>query len=505
MITILRRNQRWLLFIVAIMTIVAFAWLYNRTDMEKLGANQVAQMYGKTIFQVDIDRAIRLQQLAAILGMNEFLGQLSSTARSQENVLEEFVWNLFILRHESDALWIRPSDEQVLQTIKSLPSLCSNGTFDRSRYLALLQEQLAPRGLTERHIEGLIRDSISLKMLRSLVVSPLSITPAETQENLRYFQRADASLIRIPSLNPKDQPQIPALEISAFYEKNRAQIVSPTLRSVEVAEFTLSGNLTALEGKSKVEALQKLANTVSLLHDNLTAPNANFKELTEKAGAKVFQTPLFDGQGLTAGTTPADQGPAVDLPKSVIAEAFHLPANQSVSEIIQNGNSFYILRKTQEVPSRPLTLEEVRPKIEEMLSKNKIDESQKIQAEGFKTSISKALAAGTAFPAATSALHLNAEELTGLEPWVQTSDARAIYARAAAALKEGEIGSLERDSTGYYFLYLNKRHPIDPAQQAARKAEIDSELLDSKQMLLFIEWLRLARQKSDLRFFNTRQ
>ena len=63
MITILRRNQRWLLFVVAIMTIIAFAWLYNRTDMEKLGANQVAQMYGKTIFQVDIDRVDGVEPL----------------------------------------------------------------------------------------------------------------------------------------------------------------------------------------------------------------------------------------------------------------------------------------------------------------------------------------------------------------------------------------------------------------------------------------------------------
>ena len=46
---------------------------------------------------------------------------LTATASNQEGVLEEFVWNLQILGHEAELLWIRPGEGEILEAIKALP------------------------------------------------------------------------------------------------------------------------------------------------------------------------------------------------------------------------------------------------------------------------------------------------------------------------------------------------------------------------------------------------
>ena len=43
------------MLIVAILTIVAFIWLYNPANTRKLGTNTVATIYGRNLSQADIE------------------------------------------------------------------------------------------------------------------------------------------------------------------------------------------------------------------------------------------------------------------------------------------------------------------------------------------------------------------------------------------------------------------------------------------------------------------
>ena len=50
MITILRKNQRVLMLFIAVLTIIAFIWLYNPATRRSLGSDTVATIYGRTSF-----------------------------------------------------------------------------------------------------------------------------------------------------------------------------------------------------------------------------------------------------------------------------------------------------------------------------------------------------------------------------------------------------------------------------------------------------------------------
>lgn len=505
MITIIRRNQRWLLLLVAIMTIIAFAWLYNTTDTEQLGANRVAQMYGKTVTRVDVDRVVRLQQLAAILGMNEFLGELSATAQSQEEAMEEFIWNLFVLRHEARELWLQPTDAQVLDKIRSLPALQNNGAFDRTLYLNLLQSQLAPRGLTERHLEELVRDALALQTLRALVTSPVTLLPGEFEETMRFFQAVDATVIPLPGMPEDFPPTVTPEEVAAFFEENQGELNTPEFRSVELIQVSLPEAEAQLEGRERVQALQRVADRISHLHEALLEPEADFTAAVSAAGLAATETPLFDAQGNLRGANPALPGEPSGLPSGVVTQAFRYRPGEPVSEILQDGDSFYLFRPAQTVAPRPLTLAEVGPQIEEMLAGRQRDAAEMTQAEGFRQSLNEALAADTPINEAASALGLESEERSGLQPWEQTMDENFFYARATADLDDKELSEVQRGLAGNFLIYVNKRHPVDEALRAEREAEVRTTLLTNRQAILFYEWLRQARQDSNLRFFSQRE
>lgn len=502
MITIIRQNQRWLLLIVAIMTIIAFAWLYNTTDTEQLGANRVAQMYGRTVYQVDVDRAVRIQQLAAILGMNEFLRDLTLTARNEESVLEEFVWNLLVLRHQADALWVQPTEAQVAEAIRTLPALQDNGRFDRNRYLAVLQEQLAPRGLTERHLEELISDSLALATIRSLVTSPVALSPAEAAESLRAFQPVDVTVFRVSPL-AADPPEVTAAEVQEFFQQNQGGLLTPAFRRVELVEIGLTPEEAALEGRARVEALQKAADRISSLHEKVEN-GADFAPTVEAAGATLTTPEPFSAQGFQPGENPALPGPPAGLPPGLVAQVFRLQPNQPISEIVQDDTRFLFARLVEEIKPRPLTLEEVRPQIEELLAAQKAQAAEQQRALGFRNSVAQALAAGTPAAEAAPTDEVSSLALTGLEPWVQGMDENALYARLAADLDEGELSALEQGPDGFFFVHLTRRHEPDPDLAATVAQQAKEGFLGSKKSILFLEWLRQAREESDLRFFQQR-
>lgn len=505
MITILRRNQRWLLLLVAILTIIAFAFLYNTTDTEQLSANRVAQFYGANIYRADVDRAMRVRQLAVILGMEPFLRDLSLTAQSEDAAAEDFLWNLFVLRHEADALWIRAGDNEVLDTIRALPALSNNGTFDRVRYADLLQTQLGPRGLTERHLEELIRDSLALRKIRSMVTSPVQLSPREEADIARMFESIDAMVFSLPAVSPESVPAPTAEEIKAYFDQNQTSLLTPPFRSFELVKVALSPEEEKLEGKQKMEALQAAADRVSKIAEAIAAggapDSAALKDLAAQHGG-VLETPApVSSQGNSRGTSAADEGSPSGLPPELVAEIFRLSPQRPFGEILQSGDAFFIPRFLSEEAARPMELSEISVRIGAMLRTRKAAEATQQAAATLREKLLAAGADNAALQAAAQAAGATVETLSGLEPWSQSFDPKTFYAQAAAALKPGEISEPSQGMQGYFLVKVLARNPATETGVAAQKAMMRERFLDSKRMLLLAEWFRTAREKASPKFF----
>ena len=198
MITILRKNQRVLMLVVAVLTIIAFIWLYNPADTYQLGRGAVATIYGRKVSQADIERQVKTYQLALAMGQFSLLENLGGMTQDEDQALDEFIWNLFVLHHQAEELGVEPTDSQIADRIKAVRTFQTGGQFDPSKYKAFVLEQLGPRGFTELQLENVIRDTLRVERIREIVSSPAAVSDLDFRDTARVLQELSAQVVRFP-------------------------------------------------------------------------------------------------------------------------------------------------------------------------------------------------------------------------------------------------------------------------------------------------------------------
>jgi peptidyl-prolyl cis-trans isomerase D len=491
MIQVLRKNQRVLMLVVAVLTIVAFIFLYNTTQLDELATIENPTIYGKALTPLAIDRQVKNYQLTLALGQFELLQKLGGTAPDEDRALTEFVWNLLVLQHQSRELGIEPTDDQVANRIKQVPIFQAGGQFDPLKYGQFVSEQLAPRGFTERQLEEVIRDSLRLEALSKTVEAPAAISEGEMQAMARAFQPVTAGFVRFERKQENDKIQISPEEVSSIHQQNQAAFMAEETREARCVVFELPAD-SKLEGKEKVDALQKLANAASELTDSLAQAGASLEQLASKAGAKIIKLTAFDRTGSPAQAPSSLNSEAM---ADLAPAAFLVPKAGSTSDVIQSGDAFYIIEVTAVNPARPLTLEEARPRIEAQLRAQKAEQIFTADATSAANALRAAVAGGKSFAEAAAAQNLKVEEIKNVVAAAEsTSPENQAIAGSTLLLKEGGISNLEGAPWGAFVAQLQFRAPIDQMAFGARETQIRESLLRNKRDLLFVEWLRVSRE-----------
>lgn len=499
MITIIRQNQRWLLLIIAIITIIAFAWLYT-ADPSQLGTNQVAKLYGRTVYQIDVERVVKTYHLAANLGMEEFLMTLTIGATDEDSALNEFVWNYMVMRHEAERLGLNPAQDRILAMIQSLPAFQTDGRFDSRRFAEFLQMQLAPRGLTEQHLRDMIADALRLEMLRGLVVSPVAVGEGELREAFRGFREVDMEVVRFDFEALASEPEVSEDSVRAYFDANQEELLTNELRAARYASFTLEPDEALLEGRERIEAMQRLADRVMEFHYAvLEDESADFEALARKHGGTVVTSERFDSQGRGARTgaePPAER--EREVPSAVATAVFRVTEARPVGDIVEDGNTFHVAEMIEQVEPRAMTIEEAAPLIRPMLASRKAQDEFVAKVGGLLEQLREASAEDGALEEAAAGLGLEIEVIEALVPMETAMDERMLFARAGMELDQGEWGQLEPAPWGGFAVRVTRRAEIDEALFQAREAELRESLLEGKRGLLFVEWMQAARAQADL-------
>ena len=479
------------MLVVAVLTIVAFIFLYNTTQLDELATIENPTIYGKALTPLAIDRQVKNYQLTLALGQFELLQKLGGTAPDEDRALTEFVWNLLVLQHQSRELGIEPTDDQVANRIKQVPIFQAGGQFDPLKYGQFVSEQLAPRGFTERQLEEVIRDSLRLEALSKIVEAPAAISEGEMQAMARAFQPVTAGFVRFERKQENDKIQISPEEVSSIHQQNQAAFMADETREARCVVFELPAD-SKLEGKEKVDALQKLANAASELTDSLAQAGASLEQLASKAGAKIIKLTAFDRTGSPAQAPSSLNSEAM---ADLAPAAFLVPKAGATSDVIQSGDAFYIIEVTAVNPARPLTLEEARPRIEAQLRAQKAEQIFTADATSAANALRAAVAGGKSFAEAAAAQNLKVEEIKNVVAAAEsTSPENQAIAGSTLLLKEGGISNLEGAPWGAFVAQLQSRAPIDQMAFGARETQIRESLLRNKRDLLFMEWLRVSRE-----------
>lgn len=484
------------MLVVASLTIIAFVWLYNPANTRELGTNVAARVYGKNLTQADIDREVRNYQLALALGQFDLLGALGGMGEDENASVSEFVWNLIVAKKQAEILGINPSDEQVAKEIVKIPLFQTDGKFDLAKFQQFGVEQLGPRGLSQEQLESVVRDSLRVARLQAIIGAPAVLGKGEIEQALRVFQPMELQVVRFSLEGALASVTVDEAELKAYFEKNQAAFNSPEKISVEFVKFALPEGAPT-EGRPRVEALQVQAGKATEFSETLSVPDADF----EKA-ATAAQLPILRAENIERGNM-ATYG---DVPQEIVQAAFLMPADESVSDVIQAGDAFYVVKVAQRAPAAPLTFEQARAQIENLVKLSKAEAAVRKQADEALPRILDAVKGGSSFADAALAAGLKAESFPGVLP-VQPNVPPEIFpaVRVAIFLDPGQVSSFQPAPWGGFIAAVATRAVVDENAVPAQRPQIEQELLDSKRQLFFATWLSEERDKAGISFPRRQQ
>ncbi|MFN2507525.1 MAG: peptidyl-prolyl cis-trans isomerase [Chthoniobacterales bacterium] len=500
MINVMRKNQRILWIIIAILAL-PFVFYFQSDILNFGGNNEAGRLYGRPVSHVEFQRNARFFNLARELGMTVFLQDMVSGANSLEEAYAEFTWNRLILRHEAERLGIQPSGPEIAKVVRNLQAFGSEKGFDLSKYNQFTQTVLPALGFGEAQIEEVVADQLTLDRVKELIAIGVHVPEAEREENYtRAFGKNSVSLVRLRSEDFGEDLQIGEEEIAKYYETHQAELKSEEKRKVSFVSFGLDEEQKKLAGKERIEVLQKAADRANDFNQALLEKGAQFEELAAK-----FQMPIQ----VTGEFTRSAPDPLLSADPQLATAAWQLTPQEPNSDAIQVTDSFYILHLSGVDPPKPLTLEEATPKIVESLKNQRVREMVASKGAEAAQKIRDALKSGVPLDAALQASGLPAEKIPPFalsdqpalkvepekQPEPETPDLPMIKS-AVSALAPGEVSTLIPTQTGGIVAVLEKREepqtdPSDPARNF-----FNLRFLKGKRDLAFHEWLRERRREA---------
>jgi hypothetical protein len=500
MITVMRKHHRWLMIIIAILAI-PFIFYFNKTDLSANRASDLGRLYDRPITNIEFQRNARLLNLSRLLGLTLWQ-DLTRGAMSDAEAYADFTFNRLILRHEAEALGIRPTRDEIVTLVRTLrPFRSEAGVFDLNKYKEFTQTALPSMGFNEAQLEELASDELSLTRVKDLLGTAVQLSESESKEFYEQaYGKLHVAVVRFREEDFAKDLKITDEDIAKYYEAHKAQLKSEEKRRVEFATFALSEEEKKLAGKERVDALQKVANRANDFAQAAQEKGANFGEVAAKFNAPVAATEEF---------TAAAPDPKFAGNQQLAQYAFQLSTSEPVSDAVQGPEGFYVLHLIGGTPARPLTLDEAKPKIVEAIKSERV--RQLVSTKGADTArvIREALAAGTPIDKAMAQSGLTVERIPPFsiieapktdkdkEPKVDAPDLPMIK-NAVRELNPGESTEFVPTATGGLVALVEKREPADPAGYAQASTAFETNYVQAKRAIIFYDWLRDRRQAAHL-------
>jgi peptidyl-prolyl cis-trans isomerase D len=385
MFDFIRSHRRWMQLVLLLLVVPSFLFFGIEGYVGFMSKDKdLAEVNGVAITQPEFDavRRNQLEELRQMLGA-QFDAEAIDTPAFRERILNDMIDRLVIAEAAMQGRYT-VSDEQIRDTIASIPAVQQNGVFSPERY----RQVLAAQGMTPADFEMRVRSDLILSQVLGPIGSTASaptrvvdeLMTALTQQRtvaLRRFNAsayagdvqvteadilawydANAETLRLPeSVNieyvvlDEDAAStgltVLAAEIEAFYQQNQARYGQPEQRRVshilrEVAPDADQATKDAAKAKAQE------------LVDRLKADPSQFAALA----SEYSQDPGSASQGGDLGWISKDT-----LVPEVEEAVFKLEPN-TISEVIESPFGYHVGVVTQIQAASIKPLDQVRDEVE---------------------------------------------------------------------------------------------------------------------------------------------
>lgn len=385
--------------------------------------------------------------------------------------LQEQAWERLILLAKAKRSGLRAADDEVRNSIRTMPLFQTDGDFDTEKYNSLSN----PRAFEEE-----TRKTLIISKLVDSVFNEVTVTDEETRsEYEREFAKVRFSYILVESEKLKDQVQVSKEELKDYYEKNQRSFERPIQINVEYLAFDYAEYEGEEQAKNRAdEIFYKLIDTPDLAK----VSKENSLELKE-TGYFTINEPI----------------PGIGYAPQFLAEAFKRKPGQ-ISDPLYTAKGCYIIRvKDAKAPYTP-SFEEAKDKVSKHLSHLKAWELSKKNAEELQARMKEMLTPDIKFEEVVELLELELKDsglVSGDDYIAGIGQSRAMV-DVALNLKVGEIGPVLKTNKGYAIIRLDKYQPADEDKFKEDLAEFREKILAKKKILTFNQWFSELKQEANL-------
>jgi PPIC-type PPIASE domain/SurA-like N-terminal domain len=491
MMSLLRKHRNWLMVVIAILAI-PFVFYFNKTDIGR-ASDKFAHIYGRDVSTVEGLRGARLCALARDLGMQDLIRSLGAGANSENELYTQFTLNRIVLRHEADRLGIRPSTPEITDFVRNLRPFRGANGFDPKKFDEYTQTTLPAMGFTEAQIEELVTDELALRRIKDLVTTGVNVPESEVKnEYQQVYGKLSVSVVRLHAADYTKDIRVTDDDIQKYYETHKAELKTEEKRKIEFVSLELTPEQKKLSGKERIDVLQKLSDRATDLTQALLEKGAEFHQVAAK-----FQLPVE----ATGEFTAAAPDPKLKADPQLAATAFQLTTQEPNSDAIQAPDGFYVLHLTSVVETRPLSLEEAKPKVVDAIKLRTAREIVTNKGAEVVRETRELLASGAPLSFALEKTNVKAEKLEPFsiaedvdpeempkEPKKRAPDFMAVR-NAVAALQPGDVSDFIPWEDGGIVAILEKRELPDETRLAQKKEVFQQRILTNKREIVFYEWL----------------
>lgn len=498
MLTQIRHIQKGLLIVVTIIIVIAFAFLYSDFDfMGTVGKQDcVVKVHNRCYRQKEAQKLASHFDVAYQLGMGEFVSVLFGENR-KDNDRTDFIMSLVILRHEAEKMGIEPTAAEIKEAIPNLP------IFQQPWVSAGYVENniLGPNGFTDGDLAQLVKDYLSFQQLRSVIGAGITPIPSETDRRyIEQNQRYTASVVRFDRSTVSSKVEVTDAEISDYFEKNTADLMSEPLRGFEFVKFVPNAVAEDATNEAKARAELDFAKAVNRAYSDLADEDADFLTVAKQYEGKKadFTLEVGEFEPFAAGSPPEAIKDDAETLQTLFSDS--LQADDVTVPFKTADGGYYVFHYHRYLKPEPLTLEEATPGIREALTAKKSNRAVSDAASAALAKISESLTAGKSFAEAAKAAKVKPEALPNfseMEPPADTEDTSLILS-AVEGLGQNQISDvIERPGgAGYLLVYVDKIEMYKSDSEDSEKRAIAATVGNTLDRTMFTAWFNQRRAES---------
>lgn len=545
MLGTIRKHSQWMWAVIITVIIISFVVFFT-PDARFAGreGGNYGTLYGKPIGTLEINGAAREAQLA-FFSQSGMWPDRPEVMRMSGFDLDTEARKRLVLNEEIKRSGIVVNDAEVARFIKqNFRDRAQPEKFDPKAYAGFLQQQLAPRGFSEKDFHRFLRNQIGLRHLVAVRGMSGSLITSRAAE--AFFRRDHESVVteavffqdtnfvnsvvietnalvqfftnRIASYRIREHAQVGYIVFAnsnylALADKTMAAETNLAARIDAIFEQRGTNALSAPGGKTLTpdEAKKNIRDELRKAHASTNALGAATAFANELYRIKdVGPTNLF-ALAAQKGMPVLDSGPFDDvegpvgqnLPERFTRTAFSLTAESPLSPTVAGPDGIYIMALKRRIPSENPAFEAVKDKV---IADYKRAQSHELCMQAARTAMTKltnSLAQGKAFKDAAVAEQLAVIEVPALTRRLRQMaqlDERGVdlqrYREEGFRLGKGKVSQPEPTFGGAYVFFVKD---ITGATQDKIDKDLPGftdELREGRVSYAFNEWFNRELERS---------